>query len=405
MALIKNINIGGQTYSVGQGNGKVFYGTCSSAANATTKVVTCSEFAASDLTDGTILCVNFTNVNTAADIDMNVNSTGAADIYVRYGEGIAVTDNTTKGLISGTCVFVYANSVWVCISAYPTGYNVTSILEELFNNTNDNIDAYTSGDPQAYENFSLPFTGTLPIGSPSVPIYINSYGVIEECDNLISGIEITNPTTTIMKVVGVADSVTSATVTSMISADADVKIIKDGANTSLKIGDESNTTSIGYLELADGHSASSAKIYFYSQDEGETPTYEIHGEGNPHYNIVVASDATGRGDSTTPVFVDSSGVIVPCNPINTDFKVQQNAVITTNNNYPILLGYDTSTSAQTNTVNKSSSLLYNPSTKKLTSGALVVGTSTAAGMAGYTTSVPSSTTGAVAGQVLFVLAD
>lgn len=66
---------------------------------------------------------------------------------------------------------------------------------------------------------------------------------------------------------------------------------------------------------------------------------------------------------------------------NSDTKVQQNAVTTSNINYPILLGYNSSTAKVTNTVNKASTLKYNPSTQTLTvpkiSGALTGNASTA----------------------------
>lgn len=51
---------------------------------------------------------------------------------------------------------------------------------------------------------------------------------------------------------------------------------------------------------------------------------------------------------------------------NSDTKVTQNAAIATDGNYPILIGATTATTAVTSTVNKTSSLLYNPSTKTLT---------------------------------------
>ncbi len=51
---------------------------------------------------------------------------------------------------------------------------------------------------------------------------------------------------------------------------------------------------------------------------------------------------------------------------NTDTKVQQNAVITTANEYPVLLGYSSSTAKVTNTVNKAAGFTYNPSTQTLT---------------------------------------
>lgn len=50
---------------------------------------------------------------------------------------------------------------------------------------------------------------------------------------------------------------------------------------------------------------------------------------------------------------------------NSDTKVTQEAAITTAGSYPILLGYNTSTTAVTNTVKKTSTLLYNPNTQTL----------------------------------------
>jgi hypothetical protein len=49
-----------------------------------------------------------------------------------------------------------------------------------------------------------------------------------------------------------------------------------------------------------------------------------------------------------------------------DTKVTQCAAITTNKNYPILLGNTDATTEVTNTVNKASTLKYNPNTKALT---------------------------------------
>lgn len=57
-----------------------------------------------------------------------------------------------------------------------------------------------------------------------------------------------------------------------------------------------------------------------------------------------------------------------------DHKVTQAAAITTGGNYPILLGNTTATTAITATVNKASTLVYNPSTKKLLVNSATVAT-------------------------------
>lgn len=47
-------------------------------------------------------------------------------------------------------------------------------------------------------------------------------------------------------------------------------------------------------------------------------------------------------------------------------RVQQNTAITTAGEYPVILGYNTATASVTHTVNKTSTLTYNPSTQILT---------------------------------------
>ncbi len=76
---------------------------------------------------------------------------------------------------------------------------------------------------------------------------------------------------------------------------------------------------------------------------------------------------------------------------NSDTKVQQNAVITTASEYPVLLGYSNSTSKVTNVVNKAAGFTYNPNTKILTAptfkGALNGNASSATTLTGLTATV------------------
>lgn len=57
-----------------------YYGTSSTAASTSTKVVTCSGYA---LTTGNRIAVKFSNRNTATSVYLNVNSTGAKQVYFR----------------------------------------------------------------------------------------------------------------------------------------------------------------------------------------------------------------------------------------------------------------------------------------------------------------------------------
>ena len=88
----------------------------------------------------------------------------------------------------------------------------------------------------------------------------------------------------------------------------------------------------------------------------------------------VKLDTSTAGSTTQPIYFSGGKPIacsyaletdVPSDAIFTDTKVTQTSAITTSGNFPVLLGYNTSTSAITNTVKKTSTLLYNPSTTVL----------------------------------------
>ena len=103
---------------------------------------------------------------------------------------------------------------------------------------------------------------------------------------------------------------------------------------------------------------------------GASATATTNGSAtNPFLNLIengaVRSKHQINGAGSVSVVSDSSGNITITGTDN-DTKVTQAAAITTAGNYPILLGYSTATAAVTNTVNKSSSLTYNPSTGVLT---------------------------------------
>ncbi|MBR2506803.1 MAG: hypothetical protein IKB70_07800 [Bacilli bacterium] len=82
------------------------------------------------------------------------------------------------------------------------------------------------------------------------------------------------------------------------------------------------------------------------------------------------------GNSEKPVYIGTSGLPaeightiksdVPENAEFTDTKVTQKAAISTDGEYPVILANSTVTTEETNTVNKTNTLKYNPSTKTLT---------------------------------------
>lgn len=69
----------------------IFYATCTTAANAVTKIVAMANF---DLSINTRFVIKMTNSNTAANPTLNVNKTGAKPIY--YNGAAASADNAWK---------------------------------------------------------------------------------------------------------------------------------------------------------------------------------------------------------------------------------------------------------------------------------------------------------------------
>lgn len=103
--------------SKANGNGRIFYGTSTTAGSAAEKVVTCPSYDA--LTEGDLLVVLFGNHNTAINPTLNVNSKGAKAIKkVDYYDRISGSwDNIEAGYIGKNIplLFMYMNNSWVAM--------------------------------------------------------------------------------------------------------------------------------------------------------------------------------------------------------------------------------------------------------------------------------------------------
>lgn len=85
-----------------------YYGTCSTAAGTTTKVVACSEF---ELKAGALIAVRFDYGNTATSACyLNVNSTGAKRIRRANSSTQAINHLWDDGSV---LIFVYDGSSWL----------------------------------------------------------------------------------------------------------------------------------------------------------------------------------------------------------------------------------------------------------------------------------------------------
>ena len=101
----------------------VAYATCSTAAGTAAKVATLSGNTNWKLTTGSIVVVKFTNSNTASNVTLNVNNTGAKSIY--YGNAVYTGVSTAICGYANRCItYIYDGTYWVWISS-GTDFNTT----------------------------------------------------------------------------------------------------------------------------------------------------------------------------------------------------------------------------------------------------------------------------------------
>lgn len=153
MAVIKQVTVGSTTYDIVAK--KPFYGTCSTAASTTAKVVACADFTADDLTAGAMIVVKNTTANTGAvgSLTMNVNSTGAKSIKKVYNA--ALNNLTVAGEFGAYAMtFIYDGTNWVLQNAdYNNTYTVTDTkVWQSVNADNSNKAILLKGSPSGADS-------------------------------------------------------------------------------------------------------------------------------------------------------------------------------------------------------------------------------------------------------------
>lgn len=102
-------------YPTDTNNRRVFYGTCSTAAATAAKVITLSDATGWELKAGTTVFVRFTNTNTASNVTLNVNNSGAKSIY--YNNSVYTgAANKVCGYASRTFEYTYDGAHWVWVT-------------------------------------------------------------------------------------------------------------------------------------------------------------------------------------------------------------------------------------------------------------------------------------------------
>ena len=132
------------------------YTTCGTAAGTAAKTADMTGFS---LDAGSIINVKFTNTNTANSPTLNVNSTGAKNIYHR---GVQITSGDNKGLLTGIVSFIYDGSQWHIISDTWYKASTTSVGSASAGTaiSADDITAWTTNTPTVVTKKTVVTGGT-----------------------------------------------------------------------------------------------------------------------------------------------------------------------------------------------------------------------------------------------------
>lgn len=154
------------------------FGVCETAGDTAAKIVTLADFDA--LIPGVVIAIRFTDANTALNPTMNVNGTGAKNIYLR---GTTPPGNTAAtSWANGSVVFlIYTGSVWMMahnqspeVSALNT--SLTNLQTALGTETARATTAEGALDT-AKQNKRLLFTNVKVGGKPSATATVAGTGI------------------------------------------------------------------------------------------------------------------------------------------------------------------------------------------------------------------------------------
>ena len=163
MAVIKQVATGGTIYDIVAK--KPFYGTCSTAAATTAKVVDCADFTSDDLIAGAVIVVKNTTANTGSisSLTMNVNSTGAKSIKKIYNS-VLNSLTTANEFGAYTMTFIYDGTNWVLQNV-----NIDTKVTQVVTTTNATYPLlFTTSSSQSTTSTSTVRFGTLINANPSL---------------------------------------------------------------------------------------------------------------------------------------------------------------------------------------------------------------------------------------------
>lgn len=105
-----------------RGNSYLFYGTCNTEAATAEKTVACNDFTSNDLQPGAVINVYFTVTNSAAvaNLQLNVNGTGAKPIRYIYNGSYSNIPGAGYIKLNQVYQFTYDGTYWIVQMIYNT---------------------------------------------------------------------------------------------------------------------------------------------------------------------------------------------------------------------------------------------------------------------------------------------
>ena len=108
----------------------IYFGSCTTAAATAAKVITLDDPTGFELKSGVMICVKFTNTNTASNATFNVQGTGAKSVSYAKNTAYAGTTSAIMGNSGYSIYYVYDGTYWCFLGNQ--------------NNYANNSDTYTS---------------------------------------------------------------------------------------------------------------------------------------------------------------------------------------------------------------------------------------------------------------------
>lgn len=339
MPVIEHINVNGVTYDIGggtdNGNGKIFYGTCSGGSSVPV-AVSCSDFTADDLTQGAIFVVYFSeDVDVVDGITLSVNGTAQKSIIYNYSTNDSY--NSRGSYVPfieqySTHVFVYDGYNFVCIDrVIPSGDTVSftqtrtsgdEIGKITINGINTTLYANLNTDTKVTQsstttssNFPILIKSTTTSGSTTNVVYHSNKVLMNPSIGVIA---ITTPTASNTstsaggyRIYNGADNnanITGALFNAVNGTASTVGITK------LQLG---NSTASGAVNNASGQIAMYANTAFSATIMPITTlagnrTFILPQTDDSANKMLVASVTSGTGSGVTPTYVNANGQVVAC---------------------------------------------------------------------------------------------